>query len=239
MKYLIIDDEPLAREGIKLNADRIEFLDYCGEFTNPIQASEYLNTNQVDILFLDIEMPGLSGLQFLENTKYNTQVIFTTAYPQYAIKAFEYHVTDYLVKPIRFERFFKAVQKAKENYDLLQDSTIDVGEEDDFVYIRSERTIIKIVLKDILYIKGLKDYVMLYTVDNKYITAMNVKTIFSKLPHHIFARVSKSYIVNVNKIESINNHDIFIGEMEIGIGEAYRKAFYATHINDKVIERNK
>lgn len=237
MKYLIIDDEPLAREGIKLNADRIEFLEYCGEFSNPIQATEYLNKNEVDILFLDIEMPGLTGLQFLENTTYKTQVIFTTAYPQYAIQAFEYHVTDYLVKPIRFERFFKAIQKAKENHELFQNSSLDVNEENDFVYIRSERTIIKIVLNDIKYIKGLKDYVMIYTIDNKYITAMNIKTIFSKLPQHIFARVGKSYIVNVDKIESINNHDILIEQMEISIGEAYRKEFYKTHINDKVIER--
>lgn len=239
MKYLIIDDEPLAREGIKLNAERIDFLEYCGEYSNPIQAIEYLNKNNVDIIFLDIEMPGLSGLQFLENTTYNVQIIFTTAYPQYAIEAFEHHVTDYLVKPVRFERFFKAVTKAKENYELLQHSTIEVGGEDQFVYIRSERTIIKVILNEIKYIKGLKDYVMIYTLDNKYITAMNVKTIFSKLPHTIFARVSKSYIVNVDRIESINNHDILIDEMEISIGEAYRKAFYSTHINDKVIERKK
>ncbi len=237
MKYIIIDDEPLAREGIRLNADKIDYLQFQKAFPNPIAVGSYIRDNEVDIVFLDIEMPGLSGLEFLGSSPFDAQVILTTAYPQYALEAYEYNVTDYLVKPIRFERFFKAVEKAKSNFDLLQREAISVEQEAEFVYIRSERTIIKIMLSQLKYIKGMKDYVMLFTDDNKYMTAMNIKTIFAQLPHEQFARVSKSYIVNVNRIQSIANHDISIDELEIAIGESYRKEFYAKHINTKIIDR--
>lgn len=235
---IIVDDEHLARKGIELNVNEISWLEIKGQFPNAIEANDFLSTHDVDIMFLDIEMPGLRGLDFLKTLKKDIVVILTTAYPQFALEAFELEVFDYLVKPIRFERFFKSVQRAKDIVELQKAGKAELTEvTEDFFFIKSNRQYVKLYYSNVKYIQGLKDYVMIFTSEGKYMTAMNIKTIFSKLPTHIFARVSKSYIINVNMIESINVDHIIIDKEEIPLGNTYKVEFLSTHIKGKLFKR--
>lgn len=235
---IIVDDEPLARKGVELNVKELPWLEIVAQFPNAIQASDYLSNNEVDLMFLDIEMPGLRGLDFLQTLKSDVIVILTTAYPQYALDAFELNVCDYLVKPIRFDRFFKAVNKAKEIILLKQQGNVEVAEvTDEFFYIKSDRKYIKLQYNDIRWIKGMKDYVMIHTPKSKYMTAMNLKTILSKLPDQIFARVSKSYIINVNAIDEIDVDSIYINSEEIMLSQTYKEDFLNKHIRGKLFKR--
>src|SRR4029078_1967434 len=181
MTCIVIDDEPLARQGMEINIAQISFLQLMGSFSNALAASDFLRKEKVDLLFLDINMPEMSGLDFLKSLRDAPLVIFTTAYPQYALESYELDAIDYLVKPIRIERFLKAVNKAENHLKLLQQDNNSSQVEnmaEDFVYIKADRKYFKIYFKDILYIEGLKDYVIIYTSDNnKIITSMNVKTI--------------------------------------------------------------
>ncbi len=235
---IIVDDEPLARKGVALNVKEIPWLENRGEFPNAIKADEFLKNNQVDILFLDIEMPGLNGLDFLRSLKFDGVVILTTAYPQFALDAFELEVLDYLTKPIQFDRFFKAVNRAKEVIDLKKETKVELTEiTEDFFYIRSDRKYVKLFYEKVLWIKGLKDYVMLYTKDDKYMTALNIKTIYSQLPKNIFARVSKSYIINVDAIDAIDIDTILIGKEAIPLGSSYKDEFLEKHVKGKLFKR--
>jgi DNA-binding LytR/AlgR family response regulator len=185
-------------------------------------------------------MPELSGLDFLKSLRDAPLVIFTTAYPQYALESYELDAIDYLVKPIRIERFLKAVNKAENHLRLLLHETHTNQVEkigDDFVFIKAERKFYKIFFKDILYIEGLKDYVIIYTADNKIITSMNVKTIAAQLPPAIFARVSKSYIINVLHISSLDNELVYIRNNEIPLGQSFREDFLKQYIDGKIVKR--
>ena len=237
MKCIIVDDESLARQGIELHVNDTPFLEIAGQFENAMLASEFLSKNDVDLIFLDIEMPGLNGLEFLRTLPNKHLVILTTAYPQFALEAFELDVVDYLIKPIRFDRYYKAVLKAKEAYELSNQKTEIESINEDFVYIKSERKFVKLFFKDIKYIKGLKDYVMIYTNDKKYATAMNIKTILSQLPHDIFARISKSYIVNVDRIKSIEVDSVIVDGEELPLGMSYKENFIGNYVSGKLIKR--
>ncbi len=240
MNCIIVDDEPIAREGIELLTDTLPFLQVVGRFGSAIQTIEFINKNQVDLIFLDIELPGLSGLEFLRSIKSNAFVILTTAYPQYALEAFELDVIDYLVKPIKTERFIKAVSKVKEIYDLKKSSLYELEPKtDDHIFIRSERKYVKLYYDDIMYIQGLKDYVMIHTLDKKYLTAMNIKTISSKLPEDLFIRCAKSYVANIKKINEVNLDSIFIDKHEIPLGNSYKASFKSKVIEGKLLDRNK
>lgn len=235
---IIIDDEPLARKGIELNTKEIDWLDVKAQFPNAIKAGEYLNENQVDLIFLDIEMPGLNGLDFIKMVKKDVIIILTTAYPQFALEAFELEVLDYLVKPIPFDRFYKAVLRAKELIMLQQDEKTEISDlTKDHFYIKSDRKYVKLQYGDVHWIQGHKDYVMLHTNGAKYMTAMNIKTIQSKLPENIFARVSKSFIVNVNVIDNIDIDFISIGNEQISLGKTYKDDFIAKHVKDRLFKR--
>jgi len=238
MKCIIIDDEPLARKGIRLLSDKVDFIDIVAEFPSAIEGSAYLSQNSdIDLIFLDIEMPGLNGLEFLKAVPTQSNVILTTAYPQYALDAFELDVIDYLLKPIKFERFFKSVIKCK---DIAQSrlSTYNLESNDnEFVYIKSERKFVKLFYSDIDYIKGLKDYVMIFTNDGKYMTAMNVGTIHKKLPSDQFARVSKSYIINIHKISQIDTDFIYLDDVDIPLGSSYKEGFIDNYVKTKLIGR--
>ncbi|MEM9916769.1 MAG: LytTR family DNA-binding domain-containing protein [Bacteroidota bacterium] len=239
MKCIIVDDEPLAREGIELNIQDISSLELVGQFENPIKANDYLNNHPVDLIFLDVEMPGMTGLEFIRSLKTKPLIILTTAYPDYALEGFELDVVDYLVKPIRLNRFVKAVNKAKEIYDLHQQKSNTVESiSNDFIYIKSERKYIRIFFKDIKYIKGLKDYVMLYTTKEKVMTAMNIKTINSQLPSAIFVRISKSYIININYINAVEQDFIQLDGEEIPLGKTYKEEFINNYIKSNLIKRN-
>ena len=238
MKCIIVDDEPLAREGMELNVQDVSFLELVGQFGNAISANDYLASNDVDLMFLDVQMPGITGLDFLKTLSKKPLVIMTTAYPEYALEGFELDVLDYLLKPIRLERFVKAVNKAKKLYDLQQPQSNTIESiAADFIYIKSERKYIRVFFRDILYIKGLKDYVMIHTNKEKIMTAMNIKTINSQLPDSIFVRVSKSYIININFVDFVDQDFIQVAGEEIPLGRTYKEHFINDYIKTNLIQR--
>ncbi|MDH5828791.1 response regulator transcription factor [Sphingobacterium sp. SG20118] len=229
MKCIIVDDEPLAREEMSNLVQEISSIEIVGEFSNALSAQEFLKANQVDLLFLDIEMPTLNGLDFALSLSEDKLVILTTAYTQYALKSYELDAIDYLLKPIKKERLAKAIDKAITYKRLLSlkdnQNTFEASNEDSLL-IKSERKYYKIAFEDIKFIEALKDYVVIYTRNSKMITAMNLKTIHQKLLSDLFVRVSKSYLINMSFIDSFDNHTIYIDESEIPIGEVYRSAFF-------------
>ncbi|MCB0663094.1 MAG: response regulator transcription factor [Saprospiraceae bacterium] len=240
MKCIIVDDEPLAREGMELNVQEVPFLECVGTFPSALDANEFLHNNQVDLVFLDIQMPGITGLDFIRILKDKPMFILTTAYPEFALESYELDVVDYLVKPIRLERFLKAVNKAKDLY-LLQEKSENnspqVNNEDGFIYLKSDRKILKVFLKDIRFISGMKDYVMVHTNKDRIMTAMNLKTIFEQLPQDQFARVSKSHLINVHYLESMDGDEINLGNDKIPLGKTYRDDFINRFIKDNLLER--
>lgn len=236
MKCIIIDDEPLAREGMKMNVSEMSNLKLVGEFENAKAASKFLQKNDVDLMFLDIEMPGTTGLDFIKSLKNPPMIVLTTAYPQYAVEAYELDVLDYLVKPIKKERFQKAVAKAEEYIKLYSEASVVESIEDNFIFIKSERKYVKINFDEIYFIEGLKDYVIVHASHGKYMTAMNVKTIHNKLPQDIFYRTSKSFVVNVNHITNIDGGYVNIKDSKVPVGRSYRDTFLG-FVNKKLLRR--
>jgi len=238
MNCIIVDDEPLAREGMLLLLSDVESLCIIGSFNSVKKAKEFMQDNSVDLIFLDIEMHGVNGLEFAESIPGQTLVIFITAYPQYALDSYELDAIDYLVKPVVKERLVKAVNKASSYHKLLSGkNTVMESLEKDFMLIKSERRYHKIVFSDIVYIEGLKDYVVIYCNDSKIITAMNLKTIHSYLKPEMFVRVSKSYLVNLTYINSFDNHTIYVNNAEIPIGEVFRKDFLEHYLGKKISDK--
>ena len=238
MRCIIVDDEPLAREGMELNVEELDYLNLVGQFSTAVDALNFLNENPVDLMFLDIQMPGLTGLDFIRSLKERPMIILSTAYPQYALEGFELDVIDYLVKPNRLQRFIQAVSKAKALYDLKQKAEkVETAVSEEDIFIRADRKYIRIFFKDIKYIKGMKDYVMIYTGKDKFMTAMNIKTTNEQLPNHQFVRVNKSYIVNADFIDSIGTDFINIGGEEIPLGRTYREDFIKRFVKGKLMER--
>lgn len=228
MKCIIVDDEPIAREGIRLLVKEIPQLDLLKSFNNAEDASAFINKIDVDLVFLDINMPGISGLEFAHTIPKQTLIIFTTAYSQYALDSYEVDAIDYLVKPIDPVKFRKAVNKAFVYHSLLlneEKEQVDSVEEE-FIFVKSDRKYFKVNLDEVLFVEGLKDYVIIQMEDRRIITRMNLKTIHELLPLNSFFRINKSYIVNKKHIESFDNNDVFIKNYEIGIGNAYREEFF-------------
>ncbi|TDW99915.1 LytR/AlgR family response regulator transcription factor [Dinghuibacter silviterrae] len=240
MTCIIVDDEPLAREGLQLLIAATKDLDLLAGFSNAAAASKLLLTDRVDLLFLDIQMPGINGIEFARTVPTKTLVIFTTAFTEYAIDSYEVEAIDYLVKPIKPERFQRAVAKAFSYQQLLHADTAAGNIEsvsDDYIFIKSERKVFKVQFKDILFIEGLKDYVIVHTEDQRIITAMNIKTIHDQLPRGIFVRISKSYVINVQHIASFDNNTVFVRKFEIPIGSAYRAYFFDEFVAKRILSR--
>ena len=230
MTCIIVDDEPLARQGMELNIANVSTLQLLGSFSNALAASDFLRKQNVGLMFLDINMPELSGLDFLKSLREAPMVIFTTAYPQYALESYELEAIDYLVKPIRIERFLKAVNKAENYLKLLQqDGNNSQVEriEDDYVFIKADRKFFKIYFKDILYIEGLKDYVKVYTQNSikPVLSLTSLKLLESKLPENKFMRVHRSFIVNLEKIDTIERSRIVFGKEYIPVSDQYKDKF--------------
>lgn len=241
MNCIVVDDEPLAREAVKLLIEKTAGLNFLAEFNNALSATTYLQNNEVALVFLDIQMPGTDGLSFARSIAHQqTMVIFTTAFSQYALDSYEIDALDYLLKPIKADRFKKAVDKAFSYQKLFEakNTIADVNAiDDEYCFIKAERRIFKVSFMDILFIEGLKDYVILHTSEQKIITAMNIKTIHGQLPQHIFIRTSKSYIINKNKISSFDNNTVYIETYEIPIGNTYRTPFFEDFANKKTLSR--
>ncbi|TDE03462.1 LytR/AlgR family response regulator transcription factor [Flavobacterium hiemivividum] len=237
MTCIIIDDEPLAREGLQSQIEELSQLQILGKFSSALTAMDFLKIHSVDLIFLDIQMPKVTGLEFAEQVSKETLIIFTTAYSQYALKSYEFDAIDYLLKPIDKNRLEKAIKKAVIYYNLLAESTIKniiEGSTDDFLFIKSDRKYYRVKFQDIRFIEGLKDYVVIYTQDQKLITAMNLKTIHQKISSKSFLRVSKSYVVNTDYINSFDNHSIYIKEFEIPLGEVFKDEFFRIYSGESL-----
>lgn len=235
LKCIIVDDEPIAREGMENLISKTPRLKLDGMFESAEAASEYLNDNSVDLIFLDIEMPEINGIEFARTIPDKTLVIFTTAYSEYAMDSYEVDAVDYLVKPIEPERFKKAVNKAIQYLALLENAeSEDIESEDDFIFVKSDRRYFKVYYNDILYIEGLKNYVVIHTEKKRIMTKIGLSTISALLPAKFFYRINKSYIVNLSKIDSFDNNDVFIDDYEIAIGAAYRDELYTILMSRKL-----
>jgi DNA-binding LytR/AlgR family response regulator len=238
MTCIIVDDEPLARQGLALQLKNITTLDIKGSFNNAIDAGVFLQKEKVDLIFLDINMPELNGFDFLKTLIDKPLVIFITAYPQYAFESYELDAIDYLVKPVRLDRLVKAVNKAESFLKLTEPSNNESAIESieqDYVYIKADRKFTKVFFKDIVYIEGLKDYVTINVQDKKIVAAMNIKNIAQQLPEHLFARVNRSYIVNVNHISAVDAYTVYLLNEEIPIGESFKNDFLNNHILGKTL----
>lgn len=234
LKCIAIDDEPLALDLIKQYTSKVSFLNLIGIFENPLEAIQFLSNNQVDLIFLDVQMEEISGIQFLKVLTNKPKVIMTTAYDKYAVAGFELDVVDYLLKPISFERFLKAVNKV---YDLInlerQNNTSDkikleneILDNDTYFFVKSGTQLIKINFDDVLYIEGQGDYLSIVTKNKKILTLQTFSKMEKILPENVFVRVHKSYIVSLPHIEKIERNRIIIGEKYIPISESYKDNFY-------------
>ena len=238
MRTIIIDDEPLALDVLESHIQKIPELELVAKCSNALEAGELLRKEKIDLMFLDIQMPQLTGTEFLKSLQHPPMVIFTTAYPNYAVEGFELNAMDYLLKPISFERFVKAVNKALEHQALESKQGEEKEEEDndDFVFVKADKKLIKVYYKDILYIEGLKDYVIIYTSSDKIITLQTMKNLETKLPLNTFKRIHRSYIVNLDKIQAVIGNMVEILQKEqsklLPIGKNYREEILKI-INEK------
>ncbi len=232
IKCLVVDDEPLALHILEDYISKMPFLQLVKATTNPIEALQLVQEGNIDLVFLDVQMPELTGIQFLRIANGKSKVILTTAYSQYALEGYELDVIDYLLKPIAFDRFFKSVQKAQSiiqpsaKAEIKTDSTPQTDFLSDFIFVKTEHKIQKVYLNDILFIEGLKDYISIFTPAERIITLQNMKKMEDALPEKHFIRVHKSYIVSINKIDSIERSRIFISDKVIPVGDTYRDEFF-------------
>lgn len=228
---IIIDDEPLARKGLKEYVQDIEFLQLVGEFENPLKATEALSNLSVQLMLLDIQMPRITGLDFLKSLQHPPYTILTTAYPEYALQGYELNVVDYLLKPFSFDRFLRAAMKVKALLEPHQQTTptlLHVPEQPGHFFIKTDNKLLKIAHDEVLFIEALQNYVAVYTKDKKHITYLTIKSVEDQLPAKYFIKVHKSFIVASDKVESIEGNEIKIGQHRIPISR---------NIKDEVLEK--
>lgn len=216
---IIIEDEPLALEKTRNCVLKLPYLQLLGAFESGTEAIAFLNTNPIDLVFLDIRMDELSGIQLLESTKISSQVVLTTAYNEYAIKGFDLSVTDYLLKPFTFERFMQAVDKVRNN---LMKETL---KEKRFIFIKSEYRLVKLFLDEILYIEGMRDYRRIHTLGKRIMTLQTFREFEKEIPKNILCRVHKSFMVSLDKIDSVERDRIRIKDVMIPVSETFKKDF--------------
>jgi len=230
LKCLAIDDEPLALGLVSDYIQQIPFLELVGSYTSALDALQVIQAEKIDLIFLDIRMPDLSGFQFLNTLVEKPLVILTTAYNQYGPESYEFEIADYLLKPIPFEKFLKAANKAKDIFEEKIKKQVERTESNDkdYIFVNSEYKLIKIKIKDIQYIEGLKDYIKIHVegFDRPVLTIMRIKTFEEKLPASDFVRVHRSFLINIHKIESIQRSMITIGKHEIPVGLSYADHFF-------------
>ena len=219
MSCVIIEDLQVAAEYTRKCCEKSGLLDVKDHFTNVADALAYLNTTTVDILFLDVEMPGATGFDLLDQLGYSPKVILTTSKPEYAYNAFEYHVIDFLKKPYTYQRFLEALQKAA----IKDDNDSQVTSSDKHIFIKSDGKLVRLNNEDILYIESMGDYVKFVTADKKYITHNTIKALEEKVDKTCFMKVHRSYIINLTKIDDIRENDLFIKGTEIPMSKAHKQ----------------
>jgi len=226
---IIVDDEPLARIGLEDYIKQIDFLDLKTVCKNAMEANAYLNQNQVDLLFLDIEMPKLSGMAFLRSLSNSPAVIFTTAYAQYALEGYNFNVIDYLLKPISFERFLQASNKA------LQLLYKNESEEEDYIFVKTDKQLVRLNIKDVLFVESMQNYVIFHTNKDKLMTLTSMKNLADWLPEKDFIYVHRSYLVSKSKIEAVVGNQLLIGEHKIPISTRMRKQVLDELTKDRLL----
>lgn len=235
---VIVDDEPLARECISHYVDQVDFLKLTGTGCNPLELNRLLDTQKTDLVFLDIQMPVMNGIDFLKVAENPPMVIITTAYPGFALESYQLDVIDYLVKPITFARFFKAVTKAKDYHRLLIQSAVvgnsTTSARDDYFFIKCDYKYEKICFDDVLFIQGMQNYVTIHTRNGKYITLLYLKNVEENLDRQDFIRVHKSYVVSISKIEAIESNEILIESFRIPISRNYRQELIDRVVNKRL-----
>jgi DNA-binding LytR/AlgR family response regulator len=240
IQCILIDDEPLARKGLKEYIDDVSFLSLCGEYDNPLKATEILGSGKVQLIFLDIQMPKISGLEFFKSMSNAPPVIFTTAFPQYALDGFDLNALDYLVKPISFDRFLKAAMKAKEYYEVRQTNTAErnnAGQKETFFFIKADNKLVKVFFDEVLFVEALQNYVAIHTVSKKYITYLTFKSIEEYLPSESFLKTHKSFIVSASKIDDIEGNDIRIGTHHVPISRNSREEVLEKLLKGRFLKR--
>lgn len=232
---VIVNDEPLARECIANYIRKVDFLQPVGVSSNPVGLAQLLSEQDVDLIFLNIQMPTMSGLEFLKMAQNPPMVIITTAYPSYALESFQLDVLDYLLKPITFNRFFKAVNKARDYHRLLAQSSVATPSTiADYFFIRCDNQYERIYFNDILYVQALQNYVTIHTHQGKYVTLLYLKNVEEKLDSRSFIRVHKSYLVAIAKIEAIQNNEIIMESFRIPISRNYRDTVIERVVNQRL-----
>ncbi|MBA3647415.1 MAG: response regulator transcription factor [Chitinophagales bacterium] len=239
LNCIIVDDEPVARKLLEEYMEDVDFLQLVGKAENPIKAAILLNSNKTDLLFLDINMPKMNGIEFLRSLTVLPLTIMTTAYTEYAIEGFDLAVVDYLVKPFSYERFLKACIKAKEYFELKNRQTKSKGNETDlnYFFVKCEGKIEKILYDELMFVEAMLNYVVLHTEDRKLIAYLTIKGIEEQLPGSIFLKIHKSTIVNINKIKSIEGNEINMGKAKIAISQNLHESVMKEILKDKMIKR--
>lgn len=238
LKCIIVDDEPLALEVLEAYIERIEGLELVAKCENAVKAFDALKKLPVDLIFLDIQMPKLTGIDFLKVLNPAPKVIFTTAYREYALESYELNVIDYLLKPIAFNRFMMAVNKAMDGTVEYEESTEESGtlrNDHPYIFLKADRKMVKVYLKDILYIESLKDYVRIKTPEKEIVSLQKISYLEQKLPEDLFMRIHRSFIVPIKKIEAFSNHAVEVGGKELPIGRNYKNQVLDILNNDSSI----
>ncbi|GAA4101482.1 LytTR family DNA-binding domain-containing protein [Mucilaginibacter panaciglaebae] len=218
IRCLIVDDEPIARKVLREFIERIPFLSACGQCENTMKAELFIKQNEADLILLDIEMPKLSGLEWLKRTPVKPMIILTTAFQNYALEGYELDIIDYLLKPIAFDRFLKAMQKVREYAEMREHLIAGTG----YLFVRSDKRIEKIELKDVLYAESVGNYVHIVTTEKKLLAYLTLKSLEAQLPGHDFVKVHQSFLVNLSQIEAIDGNRIIIGHNEIPVSRSFR-----------------
>lgn len=236
MNCLIIDDEPLARDVIQAHVSKIPFLKLTHTAENAFEAIKILNSNPIDLIFLDIQMPDLTGLQLLKALKYQPLIIFTTAYPEYALESYEVNAVDYLVKPIPFERLLQAVGKAKNRFDGIQPLDYDVpSTKNDFIFVKTEYKMVRIDLQDIHYIESKRDYVSFYLENKEVSSLLSLSSVEEQLPQQDFIRIHRSFIIAIDKIKEIERNTLVVLDTRLQVGNNYREVL-KKRVNEKKLD---
>lgn len=234
MRCIAIDDEPLALSVLEDYVQRIPYLELKGVYENPFEALQFIQEEKIDMVFIDINMPGLNGLEFVKTLRHLPQIIFTTAYSEYAVQGFELDATDYLLKPFSFQRFLRAVHKAH-RIDTPSSHSPVPPQAEDYILVQSQHHMIKVPLKDIFYIEGFKEYVKIYTEPEKPIlTIRSLKSLMEQLGAGMFIRIHKSFIISIDKIQSIRNGKVRIKERYLPIGDSFKGVFHEMVVEGKI-----
>jgi len=234
---IVIDDEPLARKGLSNFIQELPMLQLGGIFSNPVEAMTYMNQQHVQLIFLDIQMPKMNGLEFLKTLPQSPVVIITTAFPNYALESYELDVMDYLVKPIPFERFVKAVNKARDYINLIARGDQANHPQEDYFFIKCENRYEKIAYNDLLYVEALQNYVVLHTTQKRFISYLTFKGVEEYLPSDRFLKVHKSFIVALSHIESIDGSELIIRNQRISISRSNKDVIMNIILKNRLLKR--